>query len=82
MANHFIFVTSYQLKNAFDKLFDDLMEDKTREMEPAEVSADRKNTAVLLSIIHQSLTDVSVNVCPYRQCSLLYSHIKSKRSHG
>uniref|UniRef100_A0A8C1YJ78 Helicase-like transcription factor n=1 Tax=Cyprinus carpio TaxID=7962 RepID=A0A8C1YJ78_CYPCA len=31
-----IFVTSYQLKNAFDKLFDDLMEDKTREMEPAE----------------------------------------------
>uniref|UniRef100_A0A671P3Y2 Helicase-like transcription factor n=1 Tax=Sinocyclocheilus anshuiensis TaxID=1608454 RepID=A0A671P3Y2_9TELE len=27
----------FALKNAFDKLFDDLMEDKTREMEPAEV---------------------------------------------
>uniref|UniRef100_A0A8C1SM49 Helicase-like transcription factor n=1 Tax=Cyprinus carpio TaxID=7962 RepID=A0A8C1SM49_CYPCA len=26
----------FALKNAFDKLFDDLMEDKTREMEPAE----------------------------------------------
>lgn len=45
MANNYIFVTSYQLKNAFDKLFDDLMEDKTREMEPAEVSTDWKNTA-------------------------------------
>lgn len=32
-------VTPYQLKNAFDKLFEDLMEDKTREMEPAEVRA-------------------------------------------
>lgn len=35
-----------------------------------------------VNLIHQSLTDVSVNVCPYRQCSLLYSHIKSRRSHG
>lgn len=84
MANNYIFVTSYQLKNAFDKLFDDLMEDKTREMEPAEVSTDWKNTAVFFTVnlIHQSLTDVSVNVCLYRQCSLLYSHIKSRRSHG
>ncbi|XP_016341651.1 helicase-like transcription factor isoform X2 [Sinocyclocheilus anshuiensis] len=30
-------LTVEELKNAFDKLFDDLMEDKTREMEPAEV---------------------------------------------
>uniref|UniRef100_A0A8C1YJB3 Helicase-like transcription factor n=1 Tax=Cyprinus carpio TaxID=7962 RepID=A0A8C1YJB3_CYPCA len=29
-------LTAEELKNAFDKLFDDLMEDKTREMEPAE----------------------------------------------
>ncbi|XP_016386538.1 helicase-like transcription factor [Sinocyclocheilus rhinocerous] len=29
-------LTVEELKNAFDKLFDDLMEDKTREMEPAE----------------------------------------------
>uniref|UniRef100_A0A9J8ACS0 Helicase like transcription factor n=1 Tax=Cyprinus carpio carpio TaxID=630221 RepID=A0A9J8ACS0_CYPCA len=29
-------LTEEELKNAFDKLFDDLMEDKTREMEPAE----------------------------------------------
>ncbi|XP_062381444.1 helicase-like transcription factor [Sardina pilchardus] len=29
-------LTPEQLKSAFDKLFDDLMEDKTREMEPAE----------------------------------------------
>ncbi|XP_031418878.1 helicase-like transcription factor [Clupea harengus] len=29
-------LTTEQLKSAFDKLFDDLMEDKTREMEPAE----------------------------------------------
>lgn len=29
-------LTAQELKNAFDKLFDDLMEDKTREMEPAE----------------------------------------------
>lgn len=35
-----LFVSSYQLKNAFDKLFDDLREDKTKEMEPAEVSTD------------------------------------------
>lgn len=29
-------LSAEELKNAFDKLFDDLMEDKTREMEPAE----------------------------------------------
>ncbi|XP_058603407.1 helicase-like transcription factor isoform X2 [Onychostoma macrolepis] len=29
-------LTVEELKNAFDRLFDDLMEDKTREMEPAE----------------------------------------------
>lgn len=53
---------SYQLKNAFDKLFDDLMEDKTREMEPAEVSRDRKNTAVFFTVdlIHPSDLQMSV----------------------
>lgn len=87
IANKTLFlchVMSYQLKNAFDKLFDDLMEDKTREMEPAEVSRDRKNAAIFFTVnlILQSLTDVCVNVCPYRQCALLFSHIKSRRSHG
>lgn len=57
----YFYVMSYQLKNAFDKLFDDLMEDKTREMEPAKVSRDRKNTAVfLLSISSISHLQMSV----------------------
>ncbi len=60
------FVKSYQLKNAFDKLFDDLMEDKTREMEPAEVRAQKEHTAAFLlpiSSISQLQMSLLMSVC-------------------
>lgn len=51
-------VIPHQLKNAFDKLFDDLMEDKTREMEPAEVRAEAEGNiklkAAVYSVAHSS----------------------------
>lgn len=72
---------SYQLKNAFDKLFDDLMEDKTREMEPAEVSRDRKKAAVfLLSISSISHLQMSMLMPVQAVCTPLLPHQKQALS--
>ncbi|KAG9343625.1 hypothetical protein JZ751_013795 [Albula glossodonta] len=55
-------LTPEQLKNAFDKLFDDLLEDKTREMEAAEVSG--------------YIVYLCLNVAPDAVCTPLLPHQK------